>query len=253
MENENDSKSVGNKNSEATEQVQNGWKHWCDKKWFVVVLLVLFFPLGVFALVKNRTIRHKWVTGIVCLVVVTSLAFIPEEEESICSEAELAEARELLATIKASSEATNALETEAMVKEPVEVPKPVQRTVSTTPSYSKIASAKKDMTQIRAKKFHASCIGKEVQWRGYVCNVKKKIFGGYALQIEMDDVIELGQLSFGDKDDGYDISQDIDEETAQNLQKGDKIIFNGVIGDITSMLGACIVDLYDFELIEVKR
>ena len=52
------------------------YHRWYDKKWLVHILLVLFFPVGIYALWKSRTLPKWWkITGtvIVALILVAAM------------------------------------------------------------------------------------------------------------------------------------------------------------------------------------
>jgi len=64
---------------------------WYDKKWLVILLLFLFFPVGFYALYKNSTFGSvaKWsITGAFCLLAVAAAATNPPKQSDGSSSAE---------------------------------------------------------------------------------------------------------------------------------------------------------------------
>lgn len=52
-------------------------KHWYDKTWLVIVLCIIFFPVGLYALWKNSSISKGWKIGItvlISLIVITNIS-----------------------------------------------------------------------------------------------------------------------------------------------------------------------------------
>lgn len=58
---------------------------WYNKQWLVVLLCVLFFPVGLYALWKNETISKGWKMGIAGLVALMVVAAGMEEEKRLPS------------------------------------------------------------------------------------------------------------------------------------------------------------------------
>lgn len=207
-----------------------------DRKWIIISLLILFWPVGLFALIKGSAVKRKWVTGVICLVVVLVIGYSDEEMNSPEYE-----------TVNRNSE--------PMIedRETTQTPTIWGMLDSSPVSYGEIAGAKKNMTALRAKGFLNDCIGKTVIWEGYVYDVKKGFFGGYTLYIEMNLVIQLGEYVIGDED-GWDLEQPIDKAIATRLQKSDKVVFKGIIYNINHMpFDMCTVDLSEFEIIAINR
>ncbi len=51
-------------------------KHWYDKTWLVIVLCIIFFPVGLYALWKNSSISKGWKIGITVLISLIVIANI---------------------------------------------------------------------------------------------------------------------------------------------------------------------------------
>ena len=64
---------------------------WYDRTWLVVVLLILFFPVGLYATWKNTHYRFRTkviITGVVCLMLIIGFA----QEQAVKSDIERADA-----------------------------------------------------------------------------------------------------------------------------------------------------------------
>lgn len=96
------------------------------------------------------------------------------------------------------------------------------------------------ITDAQFKAFAKQQEGKLITERGYVVDVREKMFGGYTVWIDMDapDVSMSVQ----------DISFDVDEATAMNLRKDQAITFTGTIKSLMRIMGAASISLMDVQI-----
>jgi hypothetical protein len=70
------------------EQNNNNSNAWYEKTWLVILLCVIFFPVGLYALWKNSTIGKGWkigVTAIIALIVIANLGDSDDKTTSASS------------------------------------------------------------------------------------------------------------------------------------------------------------------------
>lgn len=58
---------------------------WYDKTWLVVLLCIIFFPVGLYALWKNQSISKGWKIGVTALIAIIVIANIAGEDETSTS------------------------------------------------------------------------------------------------------------------------------------------------------------------------
>jgi hypothetical protein len=54
---------------------------WYDKTWLVIVLCIIFFPVGLYALWKNQSISKGWKIGVTVVIALIVLAQIGKDEK----------------------------------------------------------------------------------------------------------------------------------------------------------------------------
>ncbi|WP_309640746.1 FxLYD domain-containing protein [Flavobacterium sp.] len=60
-------------------QNQNSW---CEKTWLVILLLIIFFPIGLYALWKNSSISKGWKIAVTCFFAVLVIANLGDKKNS---------------------------------------------------------------------------------------------------------------------------------------------------------------------------
>ncbi len=55
---------------------------WYEKTWLVILLCVIFFPVGLYALWKNSTIRKGWKIGVTVIIVLIVIANLGDKDSS---------------------------------------------------------------------------------------------------------------------------------------------------------------------------
>lgn len=74
-----------NLNSNFMEQQNTNSNAWYEKTWVVVILCILFFPVGLYALWKNSSIGKGWkigVTAIIALIVIANIGGKEDKSQS---------------------------------------------------------------------------------------------------------------------------------------------------------------------------
>ena len=54
---------------------------WYDKTWLVILLCIVFFPVGLYALWKNQTISKGWKIGVTILIAIIVLAQLGKDDK----------------------------------------------------------------------------------------------------------------------------------------------------------------------------
>jgi len=61
---------------------------WYDKTWLVIVLCIIFFPVGLYALWKNQSISKGWKIGVTVVIALIVLAQIGKDKEGSSTSAD---------------------------------------------------------------------------------------------------------------------------------------------------------------------
>lgn len=70
-----------NLNSNFMEQQNTNSNAWYEKTWVVVILCILFFPVGLYALWKNSSIGKGWKIGVTAIIALIVIANIGDKED----------------------------------------------------------------------------------------------------------------------------------------------------------------------------
>jgi len=77
----NKSNNLTNQNSNFMEQNNNTSNAWYEKTWLVILLCVIFFPVGLYALWKNSTIGKGWKIGVTAIIALIVIANIGDKDD----------------------------------------------------------------------------------------------------------------------------------------------------------------------------
>lgn len=55
---------------------------WYEKTWLVIILCVIFFPVGLYALWKNTTIAKGWKIGVTIVITILFIASLTDDKET---------------------------------------------------------------------------------------------------------------------------------------------------------------------------
>ena len=108
-------------------------------------------------------------------------------------------------------------------------------------SFQQIRTKMGSMTDLQFKEYGKSLKGEQVQWVGWVEEVKEKFFGGYEVWIDMDSPAEQFSVQ--------DLAIEVPKEIALKLKKDQKVTFTGTISSVMSVLGSCQVSLTDAKIV----
>ena len=92
------------------------------------------------------------------------------------------------------------------------------------------------MTSLQFKEYCAGIKGRQIDWQGYVDDVKKDYSGNYKVKIDMD---APSWFSI------YDVTLPVSKYDALKLKKGSRISFSGTIKSVQNIFGNCLVILGD--------
>lgn len=53
---------------------------WYDKTWLVILLVIIFFPIGLYALWNNSTIKRGWKVSVTVIIAVSFIAYTQTHE-----------------------------------------------------------------------------------------------------------------------------------------------------------------------------
>lgn len=191
---------------------------WYENKARVVLLLVLVFPVGLYGLWKNSAFSQKTkgiVSGVVGVVVLA---------------------------VTGADKTPNAPPPVAAVAAPAPAPVPATVPVSTDLAFINIRRAMETQTDLQFEEYARSLKGKRIRWRGYVEEVREKMFGGYEVWIDMDP--PHAPLSV------QDVTFAVPKAQALRLDKDDSLLFEGTIARVGSLLGATVqIDLQDVQIL----
>lgn len=71
-----------NQNSNFMEQQNTNSKAWYEKTWLVILLCIIFFPVGLYALWKNSSIGKGWKIGVTVIIALIVIANIGDKTEN---------------------------------------------------------------------------------------------------------------------------------------------------------------------------
>ena len=77
----NKSNNLTNQNSNLMEQNINTSNAWYEKTWLVILLCVIFFPVGLYALWKNSKIGKGWKIGVTAIIALIVIANIGDKDD----------------------------------------------------------------------------------------------------------------------------------------------------------------------------
>ena len=193
-------------------------KHsWYENKVVVIVFLLIFFPVGVYGLWKNKNFGKVTKILLTCIIGFFLLIGI------------------------FSSDDTSSTSSSSNVKKQVEIqqaPKP--KKVSNLDFYT-IRKKIENMTEAQFNVYSRSIEGKRIKWTGWVEDVNEKMFGGYELMVDMDSPNELVSVQ--------DVTFNIPENIALKISKNRKITFVGDVKSVLDIIGSCQVSLENIEII----
>lgn len=189
-------------------------KPWYEYKELVVLLLILFFPIGLYGIWKNSQFskKTKWiVTGLFGFFVLASAGHNNKTMEQ---------------SKKQTSQANSV---------PTQSVKGAEKTISDISFFDVRNKMLNTMTDIQFEELAKSLKGKRVHWRGWVEDVSEKVFGGYEVWVDMD--TPNNSLSV------QDISFSVSREKALSLKKNQLIEFEGDIEQVMNIVGSLQVTL----------
>lgn len=133
---------------------------------------------------------------------------------------------------------TPVIEEVELTESPV-VAEPVSKPVETI-EYATIKANMETMTDAQFKNFAKQQVGKTMAERGYIEDVREKMFGGYGVWIDMDNPSVIASVQ--------EISFDVDEDTALTLRKDQAVKFSGRVKSIMKVLGTKQITLEDVKI-----
>jgi hypothetical protein len=81
----NKSNNLTTQNSNLMEQNNNTSNAWYEKTWLVILLCVIFFPVGLYALWKNSSIGKGWKIGVTAIIALIIIANIGNKDDKTTS------------------------------------------------------------------------------------------------------------------------------------------------------------------------
>lgn len=93
----------------------------------------------------------------------------------------------------------------------------------------------KDMTSVAWDDYTKTLKGQQIQWTGWISDVKEQWLGGYKILIDMD---PPGSASVQDV-----YIEDLSKNVASQFHKDQKVRFSGKIKSVINVLGSCAVNL----------
>ena len=177
---------------------------WYDKTWLVIILCVIFFPVGLYALWKNSSISKGWKIGVTIVIVLIVIAQFGNDDKT--------------SSIKADESTTtsNSNEKELTQAQKDSVAKVERLAVIEERKKQTISAA--DLTQnyidneVRADENFKN---KEFYVEGTVNDIKKDIMDDIYVTLNGSEMFREVQCYFDDKN------------TASQLEKGMKVTFYG--------------------------
>lgn len=197
---------------------------WYDNKAVVIALLFFFFPVGLYAMWKNKKFSNKtkWiVSGFFGFLVLVSG----------------------ISDNKQATQITKIKTPTAVKTQLTETPVQKQQLQPIADiSFLEIRQKMENMTDLQFEEYTKSLKGKRVRWNGYVEDVKEKLFGGYEVLIDMDNPNEPLSVQ--------DITFNTPKEQAVSLQKDSPIHFEGTISSIINILTSLQISLDNAKVLE---
>ena len=179
---------------------------WYDKTWLVIVLCIIFFPVGLYALWKNQSISKGWKIGVTVLIALIVIANLGDDKKDSSSTSDNSSNTENSA---ASSPALTQAQKDSIAE--------VERIAVIEERKNQTITAA-DLTQnyidneVRADE---NFKGKKFYVEGTVSDIKKDIMDDIYVTLEGSEMFREVQCYFDDK------------ATASQLEKGMRVTFFG--------------------------
>lgn len=190
---------------------------WYDKTWLVVILCIVFFPVGLYALWMSRTIGKGWKIGgtiVIGLLVLASIGGDDKKKEVAEADALAAPLKELTQAQKDSVARVEAATKDSLAREARvrEIEERRNATIESTDLWAAYSNNEvKADEDFKGKKFYVT---------GTIENIGK-VFGDIFVTLEGDGMIMGVQCSIKDKD------------VVAQLQKGQVITVLGTCTGLT--------------------
>jgi K+ transporter len=177
---------------------------WYDKTWLVIILCIIFFPVGLYALWKNSSISKGWKIGVTIVIALIVIAQIGNDEKTSTT------------TADESTTTSNSNEKELTQAQKDSIAKTERLAVIEERKKQTISAA--DLTQnyidneVRADENFKD---KEFYVEGTVNDIKKDIMDDIYVTLNGSEMFREVQCYFDDKN------------TASQLEKGMRVTFHG--------------------------
>ena len=177
---------------------------WYDKTWLVIILCIIFFPVGLYALWKNSSISKGWKIGVTIVIALIVIAQIGKDEKTSSATAD----KSVTTENSAGKELTQAQKDSVAKAERIatieERKKQTITAASLTQNYVE--------NEVRADE---NFKGKEFYVEGTISDIKKDIADEIYVTLTGSEMFREVQCYFDDK------------TTASQLEKGMRVTFFG--------------------------
>lgn len=176
---------------------------WYNKTWLVIILCIMFFPVGLYALWKNQSISKGWKTGITVIIALIVIANIGKENEDSSSKSDNSSKKEISTSTltQAQRDSLAKIERKALIEERKNL---TITAANLTQSY--IDNEVRADENFKGKKFYVE---------GTISDIKKDIMDNIYVTLEGSEMFREVQCFFDDK------------AIASQLEKGMRVTFFG--------------------------
>lgn len=178
-------------------------KKWYDKTWLVILLCIIFFPIGIYALWKNQSISKGWKIGITTLIAIIVIVNLADDDKKGEFSSDNSSKK-----IESSSDLTQEQKDSIAV---VEKQQMIEDRKSQTIAASNLVGAYEDNEVNADDNFK----GKQFYVEGYIGDIGKDILDDIYITLQAGSSFRSVQCYINDKD------------AVKNLQKGQKITIFG--------------------------